>query len=44
VEKISKMLEEREPFYSDSDIRIDTVGKKVEDVVLEILLHLRGLI
>ena len=43
LEKIMKMLEEREPFYADSDIRIDTVGKKVEDVVLEILLHLKGL-
>jgi shikimate kinase len=43
VEKITKMLEEREPFYADSDIRIDTAGKKVEDVVLEILLYLKGM-
>jgi shikimate kinase len=43
VEKITKMLGERERYYADSDIRIDTAGKKVEDVVLEIMLHLKGM-
>ncbi len=41
--KIAKMLEEREPFYSEADIRIDTSGKKVEDVVREILFYLEGM-
>ncbi len=37
LEHIEKMLIEREPFYSDADIRIDTNGKNVEDVAREIL-------
>jgi shikimate kinase len=37
LEHIEKMLLEREPFYSDADIRIDTNGKNVEDVAREIL-------
>ncbi len=37
LEKIGVMLQEREPFYADADIRIDTTGKSVEDVVAEIL-------
>jgi shikimate kinase len=40
IEYIEKMLSEREPYYADSDIRIDTSGKNVEDVVREILLFL----
>jgi len=28
---------EREPYYAEADIRIDTTGKNVEDVVREIL-------
>jgi shikimate kinase len=42
VENIRKMLDDRERFYTDADIRIDTNGKKVEDVVLEILSYLEG--
>ncbi len=42
LEKIGMMLREREPFYAEADIRIDTTGKKVDDVVREILLHLEG--
>lgn len=42
LERIGMMLEEREPFYAEADIRIDTTGKKVEDVVREILLYLEG--
>jgi shikimate kinase len=42
IEKIRKMLDERERFYADADIRIDTNGKKVEDVVHEILTFLEG--
>lgn len=37
LEKVQAMLAEREPFYADADIRIDTTGKNVEDVVREIL-------
>jgi shikimate kinase len=40
IEFIEKMLSEREQYYVDSDIRIDTSGKNVEDVVREILLFL----
>jgi shikimate kinase len=42
IEKIRKILDERERFYADADIRIDTNGKKVEDVVHEILTFLEG--
>jgi shikimate kinase len=40
MDNIEKMLSEREPYYADSDIRIDTSCKNVEDVVREILLFL----
>lgn len=43
VETIAEMLQEREPFYADADLRIDTVGKNVEDVVHEITLNLKGM-
>ncbi len=42
LEKIGMMLREREPFYAEADLRIDTTGKKVEDVVREILRYLEG--
>ena len=38
--KIGRLVEEREQFYADSDIRIDTVGKSVEDVAAEVLKRL----
>lgn len=41
LEKISFMLAEREPFYRDADIRIDTTGKGVEDIMLQILVWLK---
>lgn len=41
LEKIVSMLAEREPFYRDADIRIDTTGKGVEDIVLQILVWLK---
>jgi len=37
MDKVRTMLAEREPFYADADIRIDTTGKNVEDVVREIM-------
>ncbi|KAB0666477.1 shikimate kinase [Oryzomonas japonica] len=37
------LMEQREQFYSDADIRIDTDGKSVEDVAAVILGYLRGL-
>jgi shikimate kinase len=40
-EKIAAMLTEREPFYADADIRIDTTDKKLEDVLSEILVWLK---
>lgn len=42
AEKIRSMMAERETYYEEADIRIDTTGKKVEDVVREILLYLEG--
>ena len=35
-------MAEREQFYADADIRIDTDGKSVEDVAAEILCRLKG--
>jgi shikimate kinase len=36
------LMSEREQFYADADIRIDTDGKSVEDVAAEVLHHLKG--
>lgn len=38
--KIGRLMEEREQFYADSDIRIDTTAKSVEDVAAEVLERL----
>lgn len=35
------LMEERQQFYLDSDIRIDTDGKSVEDVAAEILRYVK---
>lgn len=35
--RIERLMAEREPFYADADIRIDTTGKTLEDVTAEIL-------
>lgn len=43
VERAAELLNAREQFYLDADIRIDTDGKSVEDVAAEILCHLKGL-
>ncbi len=34
--RIKRILNERERFYADADIRIDTTGKKLEDVARKI--------
>lgn len=41
--RIKTLMEEREQFYADADIRIDTDGKSVEDVAADILRLLKGL-
>ncbi len=41
--RIKMLLEERERFYADADIRIDTGSKTVEDVAAEILRFLEEL-
>jgi shikimate kinase len=41
-ERIAAMMEEREQFYADAELRIDTTGKSVEDVVAEIIGYLGG--
>lgn len=38
---ITKMLAQRESYYADADIQIDTTGKNVDDVVREILEEIR---
>lgn len=40
VARLERLLQEREQCYADSDIRIDTVGKSVEDVAAEVLKRL----
>jgi shikimate kinase len=44
VEHIRNMLEAREPFYADADLRVDTTAKTVEAVADEILSSLKGLL
>jgi shikimate kinase len=36
-DKIERMLDEREACYAKADIRIDTAGKKIEDIAAEIV-------
>lgn len=38
--RIARLMAEREQCYADSDIRIDTAGKSVEDVAAELLKRL----
>ena len=40
--RVKTLMDEREQFYADADIRIDTDGKSVEDVAAEILCRLKG--
>lgn len=42
AERAKMLMNEREQFYADADIRIDTDGKSVEDVAAEILCCLKG--
>jgi shikimate kinase len=42
AERAAALMKEREQFYADADIRIDTDGKSVEDVATEILCRLKG--
>lgn len=42
-ERVRALMEGREQYYADADIRIDTDGKSVEDVAAVILSHLKGL-
>jgi shikimate kinase len=43
AKRAAMLMDEREQYYADSDIRIDTDGKSVEDVAAEILCSLKGL-
>jgi shikimate kinase len=40
---VKLLMDAREQFYADADIRIDTDGKSVEDVAAEILRFVKGL-
>jgi shikimate kinase len=42
LQRAEMLMIEREQFYADADIRIDTDGKSVEDVAAEILCRLKG--
>jgi shikimate kinase len=42
AKRANSLIGEREQFYADADIRIDTDGKSVEDVAAEILCRLKG--
>jgi len=42
AKRAEALMSEREQFYADADIRIDTDGKSVEDVAAEILCRLKG--
>jgi len=44
AQRAKTLMNEREQFYADADIRIDTDGKSVEDVAAEILCRLKGLL
>ncbi|NTV48372.1 MAG: shikimate kinase [Geobacteraceae bacterium] len=44
AKRAETLMNEREQFYADADIRIDTDGKSVEDVAAEILCRLKGLL
>lgn len=37
LERVRNMLETREPYYADADLRVDTTAKTVQQVVAEIL-------
>jgi shikimate kinase len=39
-DKIERMFDEREACYAEADIRIDTAGKKIEDIAAEIMQYL----
>ena len=39
-DNIERMLGEREACYAEADIRIDTAGKKIEDIAAEIMQYL----
>ena len=41
-ERIQSMLETREPFYADADLRVDTTNKTVAAVAAEIINALKG--
>jgi shikimate kinase len=41
LERIVTLLEAREPFYADADVRIETSGKRVDEVLNEILARLK---
>jgi len=43
AKRAATLMDEREQYYDDADIRIDTDGKSVEDVAAEILCSLKGL-
>ena len=43
VNSVKSLMDAREDFYADADIRIDTDDKSVEDVSAEILRFVKGL-
>jgi shikimate kinase len=41
--RVKALMDAREDFYADADIQIDTDGKSVEDIAMEILYSLNRL-
>jgi len=44
LERIARMLESRQRFYADADLRIDTTAKTVQAVADQVLDSLKGLL
>lgn len=42
LEKIKELLEKRKPYYAKADYTVDTVGKKIDQVVNEIIEIVRN--
>jgi shikimate kinase len=40
AERVAALLSERQPFYAEADLSISTDGKKIEEIVAEILTRL----
>ena len=42
LDEIKKLLEKRNPFYAKADYTVDTTGKRIDDLISEIIEILQG--